>query len=468
MNENSRKILLSCGAIALAACACLAVAAAASGSYLFLFPGQSVAQISSPEPVVTVAAPTQEPDETAPPESTSAPLDPLIVEEMSEIEEQVIEIRGQEPIESVDRTLLTRDELREKTEEDFQEDYSVEEAADDSIELAVLGLVEPGFDFYNFYLDLLSGTVLGSYDPEEEEMYIVQDEGFEGNERLTYAHEFMHVLQDQTYGIDENLGYNDEDCEADSERCAGVQALIEGEATLLELNWLSLYATDEDIRDIQEFYQNYKSPITEDDPPFILEDQAFPYQSGMQFVQRLYDQGGWAAVDAAYQNPPVSTEQILHPERYPNDQPIPVDLPDIAAYLGEGWRSLSEDVIGEWYTYLILAWGIEPAARLDESTARAAAEGWGGDAYLILYHDELQETVLVSNYLWENSSEASQFAEAFLRYADARYGSPLSSEGGITTWQSEEGFTLFTVVGEESIWITAPDEETARGLLELL
>lgn len=494
MNTNSRKVLISCAAIALAACACLTVAAIASGGYFILFPQENTALNPTPESALITeepqptalptrvlpaeteieptdeetASPTEELGETSTPEITSAPLEPVILDEMEEIEEQVVQIRGLDTEDPVDRTIITRDELREKTEEDFQEDYSEEEARDDSIELAVLGLVEPGFDFYNFYLDLLSTSILGSYDLEEEKMYIVQGEGFEGNERLTYAHEFAHVLQDKNYNIDEDLGYNEESCEEDSEKCAGVQALIEGEASFVEIAWLSLYATEEDILEIQEFYQNYESPTSESDPPFILEDQAFPYQTGMEFVQYLYEEGGWEAIDAAYLNPPVSTEQILHPERYPDDQPVPVELPDLESYLGTGWRSLSEDVIGEWYTYLILALGSDPNARIADSQARAAAEGWGGDAYEILYHDELESTVLVSKYVWESSREASQYAGAFQEYASARYGAPLSNEGGITSWETDEGFTLFTLSGEETVWITAPDEDTAQGLLELV
>jgi len=42
---------------------------------------------------------------------------------------------------------------------------------------------------------------------------------------------FTHVLQDQAYRLSEGLGLNDEACEADSEKCAATQALIEGDAT---------------------------------------------------------------------------------------------------------------------------------------------------------------------------------------------------------------------------------------------
>jgi hypothetical protein len=87
----------------------------------------------------------------------------------------------------------------------------------------------------------------------------------------------------------------------------------------------------------------------------------FPYMSGMEFAQSLFDRGGWDAIDAAYANPPVSTEQILHPDRYPADQPVTVELPDLQSVLGDGWTELYTNVLGEWYTYLILSQNIDPA-----------------------------------------------------------------------------------------------------------
>ena len=45
--------------------------------------------------------------------------------------------------------------------------------------------------------------------------------GFGGYEKLTYAHEYTHVLQDQVYGFDDKLDMSEEACQADSEKCAG-------------------------------------------------------------------------------------------------------------------------------------------------------------------------------------------------------------------------------------------------------
>ena len=145
-------------------------------------------------------------------------------------------------------------------------------------------------------------------------------------------------LQDQNYDIKNGLNYNDDACEVDTERCAAIQALLEGDATFSQTFWYQNYATNQDKQQISDFYNSLKSPVYDSAPAFLKEDFVFPYNQGATFVQDIYSQGGWPAVDAVYQDPPVSTEQILHPNLYPSDKPIPVTLPDLTTALGEGWR----------------------------------------------------------------------------------------------------------------------------------
>ena len=59
----------------------------------------------------------------------------------------------------------------------------------------------------------------------------------------------------------------------------------------------------------------------------------FPYFRGMVFCAKLDQRGGWAAIDEVYRNPPLSTEQILHPEKYraKPDFPMTIDLGTLEA-----------------------------------------------------------------------------------------------------------------------------------------
>jgi hypothetical protein len=401
-------------------------------------------------------------------EPTIASLPPEIEMQMNAIQRQVIDLRGLEPTGEVPRALLTPDKLRQRVIDDFLADYTEEEVADDVVVLTAFGLLEPGFDLRGFYIELFSEQIAGFYDNEVGEMYVVQGEGFFGPERLTYSHEYTHVLQDQNYDIENGLNYNDDSCEADTERCAAIQALIEGDASLTELNWFYEFSTSTDQQQIMEFYQSYSSPIYDSAPPFMQQDFIFAYNYGLTFVQKLYDEGGYAAIDAAYRNVPVSTEQILHPEHYPSNIPTPVELPDLLPVLGDGWRELDRNVMGEWYTYLILGSGIDPAAQIADEIAAEAAAGWKGDSYLVYYNDATAQTVVVMRSLWDSTADALQFSDAFHDYAEARFNVDTQGSETAMTWTFPGGFTTLERSGAQTTWVLAPGAATGQLVLQTI
>jgi hypothetical protein len=188
-------------------------------------------------------------------------------------------------------------------------------------------------------------------------------------------------------------------------------------------------------------------------------DLLFPYEYGYLFVQHLYNIGGWGTVDRAYRDLPSSTEQILHPERYPDDQPVPVELPDFSDILGTGWEELDRGVMGEWSTYLILSKGLDEEARLDETSAAMAAEGWGGDEYVVYYNADAEGTVMVLHTTWDTSEDADEFYAAFSDYLVGRFGIT-----GDNTWLGEDGYHTFFNQGKTTTWILAPDAQTLAAI----
>jgi hypothetical protein len=301
-------------------------------------------------------------------------------------------------------------------------------------------------------------------------MYVIQGEGFSGPERLTYAHEVVHALQDQTYGIQENLRFSDEACEQDSERCAAVSALLEGDASLAQTIWFSNYSTLQDQKEITAFYANYTSPILDNAPEFLQQDFFFPYQQGQTFVESIFNEGGWEAVDQVYLNPPQSTEQILHPERYPDDAPQAVLLPELGQILGTGWEEIDRGVMGEWYTYLILAMGSDSSSRINETRAQRAADGWEGDAYVVYHHADNDEIVMALYTLWDQDEQAVEFSETFRTYAQNRFGEPLKEQNAYTLWQEPDGYHYFVQdqAAARTLWIFAPGIEQAESIRDFI
>jgi hypothetical protein len=457
----TRRILLSITILIIVVCV---------GVSLILIPGAFLLAGRGPGMAPDAALPTPTRTLVVIPTSTPGSNLPTDVEQqMDQIQMEVMQIRGLTLKEPLIRDVLTAEQLQDRVMNEFFAEYTPEEAERDVMVYHAWGLLDAEFDIVGLFKELYSEQVAGYYDTKTKEMYVVQGEGFFGNERITYAHEFTHVLQDQTYDLREGMQMNEEYCEENTEYCAAVTALVEGDATMVQFTWFWRYATQADQAQVQESITEYESPVFDAAPGFIQEDLMFPYVNGMEFVQSLFDRGGWDAVDAAYANPPVSTEQILHPDRYPSDQPVPVDLPDLQATLGEGWTELYTNVLGEWYTYLILTQNIDPEAQLAPNVARTAAAGWGGDAYAAYLFEDTQQILVLHRWLWDTAQDSNEFWDAFSDYGRARWGSPDSSMRNRLVWEeTANGWVTAVHSGNEVLWLAAPNAQIAAQILNEL
>ena len=465
---SSRQIWIIAGVLVLIVfCICSILALAIFGVQIFSreivenVPTASIlpvfTEIAHETPVPTIGlGPTQTPSATPRPTS-SVPIDPEVQAQMVDIEAQVSQLRGLHATSALARSLLSPAELHEYVLNDFFDDYSPEEARDDALVLSLLGLLEPGFDLLNFYTDLFSEQVAGFYDDEIKQMFVVQESGFGGLERSTYAHEFVHALQDQIYNFDEGLDYNDDSCEIDTERCAAIQALVEGDATILQEEWLQTYATQQDFIDLLEFFEVFQQPVFDSAPNYMQQDFLFPYTYGADFVREIRDRGGWSAVDAVYADLPVTTEQILHPDQYPWDKPVVLAPPNVVNALGAGWREIEFNVLGEWFTHLVLV------EYIDTDRSFEAAEGWGGDVYVAFANDAQNTGALLLISQWDSIDDAHEAQSAFVEYGDMRYGvgSPVS-DGWM--WWSAEGYAQYEYSGNQTLLIFAPDEDLLNAL----
>ncbi|MFN2199205.1 MAG: hypothetical protein ACK2UW_24015 [Anaerolineales bacterium] len=407
---------------------------------------------------------------TTPPDNSAIPAQTLAV--MQAIEAEVSQLRQLQPDNSeYTRLVLSPEQLSQRVETDFLKDYPPEEAHTDQIVYASLGLLEPGFDLLAFFEELLSEQVAGFYDDDTHEMVVVGDGAFDGTQKSTYAHEYTHTLQDQNFKIKTGLRYDDAICELETERCTAVQALLEGDASLAEENWFINYATLQDQRDLLQYYSTADFPVFERAPAFLQEDFLFPYIQGSDFVRYYYEQQEWAGVNALYAQPPVSTEQILHPEKYPADLPQTVNLPVLADELGSDWQLIYENNLGEWYTYLLLARGFLETTRLPDETASDAAAGWGGDRFQVYYNDQLDRPALILRSRWDTVDDAQEFAQAFEQYAtQLLVADPQQTDMNTWIWTNTDQYFYFSLdpAQMETTWISTPDEATANQLLAAL
>ncbi|MEM8863242.1 MAG: hypothetical protein AAGD96_33445, partial [Chloroflexota bacterium] len=272
--------------------------------------------------------------------------------------------------------------------------------------------------------------------------------------QLTHAHEYMHALQDQYFTL-----ANIQNGSLDSDATLALRALAEGEASLVEFVYeRSGYLTGEQNADSDPVFT---VPESIPAPNVLVSQLSFPYVRGLEFLSGFYAENGFEGVTEVWQRPPISTEQILHPDRYlAGDDPIGVMLPDdqIMTALGDGWVQIADDVFGEFYLIEYLG------SVLEEDVVRPATTGWGGDRYAVFYNPTLEDRVMVMKTVWDSPADLEQFVEAYFQYAELWMGTPTLEDGAVTCWQNLGDDQCFIVTADSAI-VTRSDTSELRELI---
>ena len=114
-------------------------------------------------------------------------------------------------------------------------------------------------------------------------------------------------------------------------------------------------------------------------------------------------------MNLSLQDPPRSTEQIMHPEKFlqvPADQPKAVGLPDLTGPLGPGWELKETNTLGEFDLNVMLR---ENGA----SDPDKGADGWGGGKFEM--YKLAQEMMVYSSVVWDTEADAKEFYGCHVR-----------------------------------------------------
>jgi hypothetical protein len=277
----------------------------------------------------------------------------------------------------VEPRFLSDREMNERVRELFLEDYTPRIADVEERILTALGAIPRGTDLRALRSDAIGQQVAGFYEPETGEL-VVRQSGSEMSaiDRITLAHELDHALTDQALGIplpdDPEVGTEDSSLAA--------LALVEGDATLVMQRYSATLGFGEQLGLLDPEAIAASEAGLSGFPPYLEQELLFPYEQGLSFVCDLYAEGGWDAVDRAYDRPPASTVQVLFPERYrAGDQPV--DPPDPAGP-GKGWVEDARVQIGAAnLLWLFSAPGADRSRALDDPSS-AAGEWAGGEVHL--------------------------------------------------------------------------------------
>lgn len=401
----------------------------------------------TPRPSATPAArpSPNPPPATATPDAAQAKL----LAAIDAIGREMETVRGLQATVPIRRGIMSRDELGEYLAAEFDEDYPPAEIEGDTRTMAAFDFMPEDFDLRTALLDVYTEQILGFYDDEAQALYVVSDSGLDLLARLTLAHELTHGLQDEHFDLEAFL---DEEQLSDDEILAR-QALAEGDASVAMTRYLMAHWAEVGPDDLAALSDDLgEQSALNTAPPIISATLAFPYLYGEQFVLALLD-GGWQAVDAAYANPPSSTEQVLHPEKYlAGDEPQVVALPPLTDTLGAGWHLADSTTLGEFQLRFYLD------QQLGEAAADTAGTGWDGDRFAV--HVRGDDEVLVLLTAWDSAADRQEFVAAYTAYAMAKYGLAGSRSGDRLSWDTAGQAATLAWAETTALIILGPDRAT--------
>jgi hypothetical protein len=327
------------------------------------------------------------------------------------------------------------------------------EIADEILVMRSFDFLSSGAGYEEFITALTEQNLIGYSDPGATSPIIISSNDREGAYgRWLEIHALAHALQEERLALSQT---DLEDMESDAR--VAVRALAEGDATFLQY----LYVEDDFLSPaektaLEEDLNSAAADVFSGMPAFLRNDYEFAYTAGLDFVKFLHDSNGYSAVNAAWEDLPQSSEQVIHPERYlSNDEPISLTLASLEDVLGEDWRLVEEDTFGEFYLREFLR------QQLTGDVVEQAATGWGGDRYAV-YSNESEATLLMMLRLaWDTPEDADEGAAAITSYLGNRFqaGGQLQPDNGLC-WQNDDVFCFYRLDGD-SLLVRAPSMRVA-------
>lgn len=359
------------------------------------------------------------------------------------IEKSIAQIRGLDFTQPVTYDVLSREGIKKTVAQKIDAQYSGADFKNIATGLSALGLLPPDYPLRQKYIDLLGEQIAAFYDQHQHRLFMFEDASLATTQnRIILAHELTHALQDQHFGLltlPIEVKNNDD-------LALAATALVEGDATMAMSDFMlqnfSLKSLRENISGM--FTQNMEQ--LQKAPRYLREMLVFPYLRGQEFCTAIQARGGFDALNEVYKNPPASSAQILHPEKYfEHEQPVRVEFGDTAVL---GQKPLDDNVLGEMGIRILLS------QYTDDATGKAASQGWRGDRYLV-YDDG---KALVWKTVWADEADAQRFYLALPDYVSKRFG-----QAGLPAAQ----LPIQTVLGKnEVVFIWAMKNEFYKALSE--
>ena len=360
-------------------------------------------------------------------------------------------LRGAEFDRRVPVELVTREEFREQYPRIGERNVSDAANRLDNVEHEALLLVGPERDVSDVRAGNRGDNVLGFYSPSQERIVVVSErEPATFDDELTLAHELLHALQDQQFGL-ESLG------EPTTDETNARNGLIEGEAVLVEQRY-ERYCETEEWQCVGDDTGS-TGGIGPDFHFGVYFLGFFPYAEGPSFVEYHEQRHGWETIDEMHAAPPTRSSEIVYPATYGEargdvtiedrngsfERIEPSDTTEYASVGQAGVTTMFVYTLYDEYNESVIVdssefFNVDESGDLDDRRPFtydiSYAEGIEHDR-LHAYADD-GGTGYVWRLGWNDRANATQFADGYNELL-AHWGGDVVAEGDGTVFEIEAG-----------------------------
>jgi len=327
---------------------------------------------------------------------------------VAELKKSVVEIGRLDFTLDIPVRYLDRAQMKNYIERLFDSDYPEELARKESEFFYLMGFTAEKITLKPMRKKIILENVGGMYNEKTKELLAVEE--FRNLDMLNtpaLAHELRHAIQDQHFHLARLLGdYSDYD-----DRKLAVLAAIEGDATWVMIRQLGF---DPDLigeafspDNVLAFSALAGASSLGDAPAIVKFQLLMPYLDGLKFSRDVFNKRKWKGLNQVLNQPPQSSEQILHPEKYfSQEKPLAVRID----YRPTSWQEIHAGVIGEYFLNVLLAEGTEIGD---------AAAGWNGDAYVIYRSNG--SALLLWEAHWDTAQDCARFTAAFRSFLEKKF-----------------------------------------------
>lgn len=340
-----------------------------------------------------------------------------VFEQINSIVNTLSEITGLSEEHPVPYGWMNKKQLRQFLSKRIKKTLRPEEIYADELALKMFGLVPPDFDLKKSTVDLLTEQAAAFYDYDNKKLYLLDDSSFT-SETTTLAHELSHALADQHFDLGK---FMDETPSNDDENLAHT-AVVEGQASWLMIAYDLKVAgkdpvpTAEMLKSVADSSEDSMAdfPVLKSSPLYIQQSLLFPYSEGTLFFAAVYKKLGQRSFAAVFEDPPIDSSQIIHPDRYfAHQKPAKPALPTIAAQ--DHAKEITEGSVGEFDHEILLR-------QYDgEQVAANLAPHLRGGQFEIISVGKDRTPVLEYVSDWDSPDDAERFFVAYKKVLKAKW-----------------------------------------------